>query len=172
MSKVDSSGVTKWIIFGTTFLGLLTAVVVLATRYLEFEKARTELMRTSPDTRPLTVSNPQTAPTSRSGQDGSTSNTTFQPRSTPSEVLAVGHGKLEIVARTVAENRVVISVVGREFGDDYSPLSSWLAQSGDAFKRKLEQLAAGAGTWNLVGEAKGFTVRDGQAHLEVTFQRQ
>lgn len=96
----------------------------------------------------------------------------FQPRSSPTTVLTVGHGKVEVTAQTIEEFRVVITIVGRGFGNDLSPLEEWKGKTGDLFHRKLKELALGSGTYVLVGNAgQPFTVRDGVASMELTFER-
>lgn len=95
----------------------------------------------------------------------------FQPRSSPTDTLKVGHGTVEVMAKVVQENVVVITIVGRDFGNDLSPLQKWLGTTEDLFRRKLTQLGVASGMWGLVSDSRAFTVRDGMATLEITFQR-
>jgi hypothetical protein len=116
---------------------------------------------------------PRVEPSSDSSRDGLKTKPppAFQPRSGPKDVLKVSHGKVEVTATLVEENRVLIAIVGREFGNDFSPLQKWMGETGELFKRKLEELALGSGSWNLTSKANTFTIRDGVASLDLTFER-
>jgi hypothetical protein len=191
MGTAQGSGAPRWIVITVALVGLVTALFVAVAKYFEIvkaqaeaSKAQAELVRNG-DLKPArnpaetskavpTASNPEGTPpkVSTPADTGKPKPPpAFQPRSSSTTTLAVGPGKVEVTAKAVEERRVIITIVGRDFGNDLSPLQEWIGKTGDLFQRKLKELGFGDGTWNLVSNERTFTVRDGVASLELTWEQ-
>src|SRR5262249_7405418 len=58
-----------------------------------------------------------------------------------------GRGPLVITKTVVNARRVRFVFVARHFGTDYPPLTNWLNTTQVFYRRKLEELGLGTGTW-------------------------
>jgi hypothetical protein len=92
------------------------------------------------------------------------------PPKTTAEKFALTRGTLEMTATAVDAHRVRFEFVARDFGNDTSPISDWLNQNQGVFRRKLEELGLGSGTWRQTGLTWPPHVSDGVVTFDVTFE--
>ena len=74
------------------------------------------------------------------------------------------------VTKLIEESKVIISVIGRNYGDDLSPLQAWKRTSGDLFLKKLNELGVQKGSWQLTSSNKTFSVTNGVASLILEYE--
>lgn len=166
--------------FFTIFLGLVAAGMLVIVRYYEIVKAHKDAEssgKTSSTVDKIPNGKPSAIPIPSPSNLPNTElpvqkqkNSSFNPRSAPKTLLDVGHGQIEITAKLIEESKVIISVIGRNYGDDLSPLQAWKRTSGDLFLKKLNELGVQKGSWQLTSNNKTFSVTNGVASLILEYE--
>jgi hypothetical protein len=92
-------------------------------------------------------------------------------RQTKKDEFSVGKGTLVITTTVVNDRQVRFVFVARNFGTDYSPLTNWLNTNQGFYRRKLEELGRGTGTWQQTNLTWPPKLSNQEATFDVTFER-